>query len=823
MERVADRRAFARAWTYLNYNAAAKWSALVAAVITGVLYVALLALLWLFADLMVHRGQIPAYADLGSLEQRHFWQSWQNDGQAALRQLGLDESSRSQELASADPFDPDKPPVTADIQRLLWRVHLFKLLHDQVGSVAAVRVLPGYHDLPPPEQAAVLQGWKNIPPDERRDLVRRLVRDAKVPELVADDLDPAKLDDGDRETLWLLRLDYLWGQDDRADAAGQRESENRISAIQQALQDGTDPVAGTPADSALADRGILSLLVRTHLHGSYYSPVIGWMARWNPLMWKTGPPNWPNFIYFLGELLVLAILIAFLWALASYAMRELAARATIEAATRLRRSVYHHTFRLGTLAFRALGPSEAVTVFTRHVEAVHDGLYYWITVIFREPVKFCLLLAFALIIHPILALCFLLAALLVWLIGGQAAAYYRQQGRTATNQASERLTLIRESLMLMRLVKCYMMELFNQSRVERQLSRFAAAQRKRYRGEAISLPLLAFLAALAGVVVLAAAGVIVLTGRLSVAGAITLVTALVSLYWPLTSLLAHRRFMRRARESAVHLFQFLDRPGEVGQVVGAEFLQPLSKQLEFDNVSLREPGTGRPLLQDVSFTVKAGEKIGFVGAEDLEKHALVYLIPRLLDPHGGEIRIDDHNLRWVTLDSLRKEIAIVLQHNLVFHDTVANNISCGDPEFKLPQVIEAAKMAHAHSFIQKLPQGYETPIGELGHALDTGQQFRIALARAIVRDPAVLIIEEPEKALDDDVKSQIDDTFTRILPNRTVIFLPHRISTIRSCDQVYLIHKGRLEAAGVHRELLANNQLYRHLHYLEFSEMMEQV
>src|SRR5262249_31081084 len=146
---------------------------------------------------------------------------------------------------------------------------------------------------------------------------------------------------------------------------------------------------------------------------------------------------------------------------------------------------------------------------------------------------------------------------------------------------------------------------------------------KRYRGEAISIPLLAFLATLAGVVVLAAAGVIVLTGRLSVAGAITLVTALVSLYWPLSHVLAHRRFMRRARESAVHLFQFLDRPGEVGQVVGAEFLQPLTKQLEFDNVSLREPGTGRPLLQDVSFSVKAGEKIGFVGAEDLEKHALV--------------------------------------------------------------------------------------------------------------------------------------------------------------------------------------------------------
>jgi ATP-binding cassette subfamily B protein len=814
MERAADRRAFARAWTYLNYNAAAKWSSLVAAVVTGVLYVALLVLLWLFADLMVHRGQIPAIDDLPQEEQVAFARLWDKDGRASLQELGLEQSPRFEELVETKPLETDLPPQD---RRLLWRASLVKIMRDEVGGEAAVLVLPLFRDLPPTEQDTVLARWKEIPAEDRQSLLHADLEfsDDDTNKLMA--ADKTQLSPADQETIWLA---YLYsGSESKADAETKKALGNRLRAIAA----GADATPTGPPDAALAGRGILSLVARTHLNGRWYTPAIGWVARWNPSMWKYGPPRRPNFLYFLGELLVLAVVIALLWALATYAMRELAARATIEAATRLRRSVYHHTFRLGTLAFRALGPSEAVTVFTRHVEAVHDGLYYWITVIFREPVKFFLLLAFALVIHPILALCFLLAALLVWLIGGQATAYYRQQGRTATNQASERLTLIRESLMLMRLVKCYMMELFNQSRVERQLSRYAAAQRKRYRGEAISMPLLAFLATLAGVVVLAAAGVIVLTGHLSVAGAITLVTALVSLYWPMTDVLAHRRFMRRARESAVHLFQFLDRPGEVGQVVGAEFLQPLSQQLEFDNVSLREPGTGRPLLQDVSFSVKAGQKIGFVGAEDLEKHALVYLIPRLLDPHAGEIRIDDHNLRWVTLDSLRAQIAIVLQHNLVFHDTVANNISCGDQEFKLPQVIEAAKMAHAHHFIQKLPQGYETPIGELGHSLDLGQQFRIALARAVLRDPAVMIIEEPEQTLDEDVKAQLDDTVTRILPSRTVIFLPHRISTIRSCDQVYLLHKGRLEAAGVHRELLANNQLYRHLHYLEFSEMMEQV
>src|SRR5438132_11408853 len=205
--------------------------------------------------------------------------------------------------------------------------------------------------------------------------------------------------------------------------------------------------------------------------------------------------------YLLG-LLGLAVLLALVRAGLTLLMHEMAARAVIEASTRLRRAVYHHTFRLGTLAFRALGPSEAVTIFTRHVEAVHDGLYTWITVMFREPVKFGLLLAFALVINFWLALAFLLFAVLVWMIGGQIVVHFRREGRAATNQASERLTLIRESLMLMRLVKCYLMELFNQSRVERQLARYAEAQRRRFHGEAIYRPLLGFLGTLAAIVLL---------------------------------------------------------------------------------------------------------------------------------------------------------------------------------------------------------------------------------------------------------------------------------------------------------------------------------
>lgn len=563
-------------------------------------------------------------------------------------------------------------------------------------------------------------------------------------------------------------------------------------------------------DREIPDCGILSLVVRAQQ--KFYGRFAGWLAYALPWMWAFGA------LAYLVGLFFVAVFLAVVRGLLMFANKYTAAIATTGAATRLRRALYHQTYRLGTLAFRALGPTEAVGVSTRHLQAVHDGLYSWLTVYFREPVKFFLLFLFALMVHIWLALAFLLFSLLVWILGGQIAAYYRKESRLAEQRAVEQLGLIQESLMLMRLVKVYLMENFNQSRVERQLARYSKLQRRAFFGEAVYKPLMTFLGILAALGLLLISGIAVQNGQLGITGVILLVTALVSLYLPLQVWLENRRLIRRARDSSVVVLEFLKRQGSVGQAVEAEFLAPLAQSLEFDKVSLKEPGTGRRLLKDVSLNIRAGQRVALVGPEDIEKYAFVYLIPRFLDPSAGEIRIDRKNLRWVTLDSLRAQIAIVLQHNLVFNDTVANNIGCGDKSYTLPQIIDVAKLAHAHQFIQKLPKGYETIIGEQGHALSISEQYRIALARAILRDPALIIIEEPSVALDEETKDLLDDTMKRVLPGRTVIFLPHRLSTIRNCDKVFLLYKGEIIASGDHKELLSDNELYRHLQYLEFNE-----
>lgn len=707
-----ERTAVSRAWDYLNYSPTAKWLAVLCAAASGALYVALVLVLALFANLITTGGRIPAYADLSDVERQNFRHDWQRmkgddrENVAGDLNLTLLEASR---VADAEYHD-------VSTEELRWKAYVTWVLHERAGAEAA-------------------DAYRN-------------------PRAVA----------------------------------------------------GGDPVRPR--------LGALNVVLRMRHYATGH--ILGLAARVCPWMWEPAGNGDPNRPYLTG-LLILAALIATIRVLLVIAMNDAASLATLGAVARIRRLIYHHANRLGSLAVSDRGPTEAVGTFTREVENVHDGLYSRLTVAVREPVKFVLLAALALAIHAWLGLAFLCAALLVWLLGRQVATYFRRQGRVGVRRATNQLTLLQESLQMMRLVKGYLMDLFNQARVERQLSEYTKSQVERFRGEAVARPLVIFFGTLAAAGLLFVAGWVVLTGGLSAAGLVTMGVALVSLYFPVDNWMAQRRLVHRAEAAAVGLFEFLDRRPEVGQVVGAEFLNPMSREMQFEDVSLREPGTGRMLLNGASLTIRAGQRVAIVGADDAERHALAALIPRFLDPSSGEIRIDGKNVRWVTLDSLRNQVALVMQQNLIFNDTVANNIGCGDPSYSIPQIIEAAKLVHAHNFIQKLPFGYETPIGQLGHSLSIGQQFRIALARAVLRDPAILIIEEPDAELDEGSREMIDDAYARMLPERTVIFVPHRLSTLKSCDRVFLLHNGKLEAEGEHREMLQENELYRHLYYMEYN------
>jgi ATP-binding cassette subfamily B protein len=470
-----DNAAFARAVRFLNYSPVAKWLAIVGGVGSAILYVCLLLVLGLFADLLVNRGEIPAFHNLSSRERIRFLES----------------------VAIADDAETRKQQIDS------FQQHVKELGISEPAWLKLVASEPKV--------------------DNKRDQEMR------------------------GHLLWFAeqpgRLDESVGTD-----AGNKVREQIKEAIANL---GVEPAVHT----SLKDLGILSLVVRSE--DSLLGQLNAALARYNDWTWYEG-----NNSYLVG-LFLWALVIALIRLCLKFVSSFLAARATIEAVLRLRKAVYQQTYRLGTLAFRALGPSEAVSVSTRHLESVHTGLHSYLTDYFCEPVKFFLLLFFAMLVNFWLALAFLLFAVLVWVVGGQIAAYFRRRGRAAETQAADQLALIQESLMLLRLVKIYLMETFNQARFDKQNAKYAEAQLERYRGEAIYRPVFLFLGLFAVLILLLLSGFVILRGYLGVASAIVMVTALVSLYWPMASWLDKRRMLRKSRESARVLFAFLDRTGSV--------------------------------------------------------------------------------------------------------------------------------------------------------------------------------------------------------------------------------------------------------------------
>lgn len=539
----------------------------------------------------------------------------------------------------------------------------------------------------------------------------------------------------------------------------------------------------------------------TRNSGHWYGESLTWLASWNP--WTANSEH-----YLLG-LFIAAFLLVCLRGLFLYAAAHFACVASVDAAGRLRRTIYAHSYRLGVVAIHPEAQTEAGDLLSRRVEQILDGFMAALTAQIRSPILAVAALVIVVMVNLWVGLAGLFLIAATWMIAGQAAAYFRRDARLAHRKSESRLAVLRENLSLMQLVKSYLTERFSQARVERQISDLSKATRRRLRGETISRPTLYTVAVLAGLIVAFVAGRAVLGGELSLAGLVVQACAMTALVFAVNRSVSAWVRIHRAKEASANVFEYLDRRGDTSQPIDAEFLQPMQKKLELVSLSYREPGTGRMVLEGLSFTIPMGTRAAIICPDADESLTLAYLFTRFLEPTAGEIRIDGKNLRWVTFDSLRTQIAMVLTDHTTFSDTVANNIGCGDPSYSRPQIIEAAKTAHAHQFIQRLPYGYETTLGDSGHDLRPGERFRVALARAILRDPSILVIEEPSEPFDPDSATLIDDAMNRMQAGRTLIFLAKRSTTIKHADSVFVIQNGKLHAAGNAEELVSGSQVYR--------------
>jgi ATP-binding cassette, subfamily B, bacterial MsbA len=294
--------------------------------------------------------------------------------------------------------------------------------------------------------------------------------------------------------------------------------------------------------------------------------------------------------------------------------------------------------------------------------------------------------------------------------------------------------------------------------------------------------------------------------------------AMFNAYMPVKRIGSVYQQFQAAQGASTHVFAYLDRPEEVMDQPGGRILHGLTRAITFSDVSFSYDSLSMPILQKINLTAQKGEVIALVGSSGAGKTTLVNLIPRFYEVSSGSIRIDGVDTRESTLRSLRGQIAMVTQENILFHDTVMNNICYGMSNVPKARVMEAAKAALAHDFILELPQGYDTLIGERGTRLSGGQRQRIAIARAILKDSPILILDEATSELDSESELFVQRAISNLMVGRTTFVIAHRLGTIRKADKILVLEDGAIRECGTHADLLALGGIYARLHDLQFTD-----
>jgi len=518
----------------------------------------------------------------------------------------------------------------------------------------------------------------------------------------------------------------------------------------------------------------------------------------------------------IAQLAGISIIIFLSQKVAQYGQDALMAKAALYIAFHLRQRVYAHLQRLNLSYFETAKTGDLSYRLTEDIdrigEVVNKAFHDFIPCVLQLIV----VLGYMIYLNWQLTLSTLVIAPLMALLIAWFGERMQKVSRRSQNQVSNLAALLIEVFSGIRLVQAFAAEDYTLNRFSQEAEHNRKAKYAAEHLKAIQLPLVGFLYAFSVLLLLFLGGWQISVDNLTGSEFVSYLAAVGLLIDPIAHTTSNYNEFKQGEASVDRIFELVAIRPTVVEKPNAIALPPVSGKVEYRHVSFSYKQS-QPVLQDLSLLALPGERIALVGASGAGKTTLVNLLPRFYDPQSGQILIDGINIQDVSLSSLRRQIGIVPQETILFSGTIAQNIAFGQAEFDLEAVQAAAKIANAHQFITQFPDGYYTWVGERGVNLSGGQRQRLAIARAVLLNPRILILDEATSALDSESEALVQEALERLMENRTVFIIAHRLTTVRRADRILVLEQGKIVESGTHEELLALSHRYARFYAQQFS------